>query len=72
MKLKKRNKFYNLKYGWCYLLKKKYKTYFVYAPNVSMPYIVSDYLDSIGAMIGQNFFNTYKEAYQYFKTKGKK
>lgn len=74
MIFKKKKEFRNLQYGKCYLLAKKKNYYLVYVSNCFMHYIVCNYIDSMGTMMNQEFFEDIKSARKYFKEKcrGKK
>ena len=66
MIFKKKKEYRNLQYGKCYLLNKKKDYYLVY---------VSDcFMDSMGTMMNQEFFEELKSAKRYFKekTRGRK
>ncbi len=65
-------KFYNLKYGKCYLLGKKNGYYFVWADKCFNHYIVCDYMDSMGTMMNQEFFKSFFKAYKFYRNKVKK
>ncbi len=58
--------FYNLKYGKCKLLDEKKDLYLVYAEKCELHYIVCTYIDYMGTMIGQEFFETLNQAKLYF------
>ena len=58
--------FYNLKYGKCKLLDEKKDLYLVYAENCELHYIVCIYIDNMGTMMGQEFFETLNQAKLYF------
>lgn len=61
-----KKEFYNLKYGKCKLLDEKKDLYLVYAEKCELHYIVCTYIDNMGAMMGQEFFETLKQAKLYF------
>ena len=61
-----KKEFYNLKSGKCKLLDEKKDLYLVYAENCELHYIVCTYIDNMGTMIGQNFFETLNQAKLYF------
>lgn len=61
-----KKEFYNLKYGKCKLLDKKKDLYLVYAENCVLHYIVCTYIDNMGTMMGQEFFETLNQAKLYF------
>ena len=61
-----KKEFYNLKYGKCKLLDEKKDLYLVYAENCELHYIVCAYIDNMGTMMGQNFFETLNQATLYF------
>lgn len=58
--------FYNLKYGKCKLLDEQKDLYLVYAENCELHYIVCTYIDNMGTMMGQEFFETLNQAKLYF------
>ena len=64
-----KKEFYNLKYGKCNLLNKKEKLYLVYAEKCELHYIVCTYIDKMGTMMGQDFFETLEQAQKYFDKK---
>lgn len=74
MILKKKKEFRNLQYGKCYPLAKKKDYYLVYVSDYFMHYIVCNYIDSMGTMMNQEFFEDLKSVKRYFKekTRGKK
>ena len=53
-----KKEFYNLKYGKCKLLDEKKDLYLVYAENCELHYIVCTYIDNMGTMMVQEFFET--------------
>ncbi len=61
-----KKEFYNLKYGKCKLLDEKKDLYLVYAENCELHYIVCIYIDNMGTMMGQEFFETLNQAKLYF------
>ena len=61
-----KKEFYNLKYGKCKLLDEKKDLYLVYAENCELHYIVCPYIDNMGTMMGQEFFETLNQAKLYF------
>ena len=61
-----KKEFYNLKYGKCKLLDEKKELYLVYAENCELHYIVCIYIDNMGTMMGQEFFETLNQAKLYF------
>ena len=61
-----KKEFYNLKYGKCKLLDEKKDLYLVYAENYELHYIVCIYIDNMGTMMGQEFFETLNQAKLYF------
>lgn len=61
-----KKEFYNLKYGKCKLLDEKKDLYLVYAENCELHYIVCTYIDNMGTMTGQEFFETLNQAKLYF------
>ncbi len=61
-----KKEFYNLKYGKCKLLDEKKDLYLVYAGKCELHYIVCTYIDNMGTMMGQKFFETLKQAKLYF------
>lgn len=61
-----KKEFYNLKYGKCKLLDEKKDLYLVYARKCELHYIVCTYIDNMGTMMGQKFFETLKQAKLYF------
>lgn len=61
-----KKEFYNLKYGKCKLLDEKKDLYLVYAENCELHYTVCTYIDNIGTMMGQEFFETLNQAKLYF------
>lgn len=61
-----KKEFYNLKYGKCKLLDKKKDLYLVYAENCELHYIFCTYIDNMGTMMGQEFFETLNQATLYF------
>lgn len=64
-----KKEFYNLKYGKCNLLDKKDELYLVYAEKCQFHYIVCTYIDNMGTMMGQEFFETLEQAQKYFDEK---
>ena len=58
--------FNNLKYGKCHLLSEKENKYLVYADKCFNHYIVCTYVDDVGTMMGQEFFEKLEDAKQYF------
>lgn len=74
MIFKKKKEFRNLQYGKCYLLNKKKDYYLFYVSDCFMHYVVCNYMDSMGTMMNQEFFEDLKSAKRYFKEKcrGKK
>lgn len=64
-----KKEFYNLKYRKCNLLDEKEKLYLVYAEKCELHYIVCTYIDSMGTMMGQEFFGTLEQAQKYFDKK---
>ena len=67
MIFKKKKEFRNLQYGKCYLLNKKKDYYLVYVSDYFMHYVVCNYMDSMGTMMNQEFFEDLKSAIRYFK-----
>lgn len=66
-----KKEFYNIKYGKCNLLDKENNLYLVRAKKCDLHYIVCTYIDDIGTMMGQEFFETLEQAKEYFdKNKG--
>jgi hypothetical protein len=61
-----KKEFYNLKYGKCKLLDEKKDLYLVYAENCELHYIVCIYIDNMGTMMGQEFFEKLNQAKLYF------
>ena len=61
-----KKEFYNLKYGKCKLLDEKKDLYLVYAENCELHYIDCTYIDNMGTMMGQEFFETLNQAKLYF------
>lgn len=61
-----KKEFYNLKYGKCKLLDEKKDLYLVYAEKCELHYIVCNYIDNMGTMMGQEFFETLNQAKLYF------
>ena len=61
-----KKEFYNLKYGKCKLLDEKKDLYLVYAEKCELHYIVCTYIDNIGTMMCQNFFEKLNQATLYF------
>ena len=61
-----KKEFYNLKYGKCKLLDEKKGLYLVYAENCKLHYIVCTYIDNMGTMMSQEFFETLNQATLYF------
>ena len=61
-----KKEFYNLKYGKCKLLDKKKDLYLVYAENCELHYIACTYIDNMGTMMGQEFFEKLNQAKLYF------
>lgn len=61
-----KKEFYNLKYGKCKLLDEKKDLYLVYAEKCELHYIVCTYIDNMGTMMGQKFFETLNQAKLYF------
>ena len=61
-----KKEFYNLKYGKCKLLDEKKDLYLVYAEKSELHYIVCTYIDYMGTMIGQEFFEILNQAKLYF------
>lgn len=61
-----KKEFYNLKYGKCKLLDEKKDLYLLYAENCELHYIVCIYIDNMGTMMGQEFFETLNQAKLYF------
>ena len=61
-----KKEFYNLKYGKCKLLDEKKDLYLVYAENCELHYIVCIYIDNMGTMMSQEFFETLNQAKLYF------
>ena len=57
---------YNLKYGKCKLLDEKKDLYLVYAEKCELHYIVCTYIDNMGTMMDQEFFETLNQAKLYF------
>lgn len=65
--------FDNLAYGKCYLIDKKENKYLVYSPfGYLKSYIVCSYMDDMGTMVGQNFFETLDEAKAFFNKEASK
>lgn len=64
-------RFYNLKYGKCYLLNKKNGYYFVWADKCFYHYIVCGYMDEMGTMMNQEFFKTFWQGYKHYRKKVK-
>ena len=67
MIFKKKKEFRNLQYGKSYLLNKKKDYYLVYVSDYFMHYVVCNYMDSMGTMMNQEFFEDLKSAKRYFK-----
>ena len=61
-----KKEFYNLKYGKCKLLDEKKDLYLVHAENCELHYIVCTYIDNMGTMMSQEFFETLNQATLYF------
>lgn len=61
-----KKEFYNLKYGKCKLLDEKKDLYLVYAEKCELHYIVCTYIDNMGTMMSQEFFETLNQATLYF------
>ena len=61
-----KKEFYNLKYGKCKLLDEKKDLYLVYAEKCELHYIVCTYIDNMGTMMSQEFFETLNQAKLYF------
>ncbi|MCM1052567.1 MAG: hypothetical protein NC483_01130 [Ruminococcus sp.] len=64
-----RIRFRNILYGDCIIIKAVEKKYLVYVENCFNNFIVCDYIGRDGSMMGQNFFETLKEAIQFFDKK---
>ena len=70
MDVEYKKKFYNLKYGKCYLIDEKENLYLIYADKYFNHYIVCTYIEpKSNAMMNQEFFPTLEEAREYFKVK---
>ena len=69
MIFKKKKEFRNLQYGKSYLLNKKKDYYLVYVSDYFMHYVVCNYMDSMGTIMNQEFFEDLKSAKRYFKEK---
>ena len=57
-----KKEFYNLKNEKCKLQDKKKDLYSVYAENCELHNIVCTYIDNMGTMMGQEFFETLNQA----------
>ncbi len=53
-----KKEFYNIKYGKCNLLDKENNLYLVHAEKCDLHYIACTYIDDMGTMMGQEFFET--------------
>lgn len=64
-------KFFNLKYGECFLLAESEDLYFVYteATKAIGSYIVCTHIDSMDTLIGQTFFKNFVDAYKFYNSK---
>lgn len=70
MDFEKKQEFYNLKYGKCYLIDKKGNLYLIYVDKCFNHYIVYTYIEpNSNAMMNQEFFPTLEDARKYFNEK---
>ena len=66
MNFEYKKEFQNLKYGKCYLIDEKKDYYLVYATDCFQHYIICRYLDNMGTMMNQEFFETLESAKEAF------
>jgi hypothetical protein len=69
MEFEYKKEFRNLQYDKCYLIDEKENYYLVYADKYFNHYIVCNYIDDMGTMMNQEFFETLDEAIKYFNDK---
>jgi hypothetical protein len=69
MEFEYKKEFRNLQYGKCYLIDEKGNHYLVYADKCFNHYIVCNYIDDMGTMMNQEFFETLDDAIKYFNDK---
>lgn len=58
-----------MSYGQCKLLKESESLYLVEVEKNWAKYIVCNYMDDMGNMVNQEFFETYEQALEYYNLK---